>query len=175
MEDEKLQLFLKELDLIDSTISRLDLQIQKSKTICITLWAAWNGWFISNKINEDVDLGLAVSCSILFPALFWIVDFHYRKALMTTSRRQILMSLFLNRLNSENDDFPILDPVGWLYRYDVEAVVSSVKYTLSNEQKLQLTSKLSWWRILIYKEVAWFYFPLILASGILGWILKYSC
>lgn len=176
MDEQFIQLILKELDLIDNTISRLDRQIQTSKSICITLWTGWLGWFISQQINHEnqENFGLVILASALFPILFWLVDFEYRKSLFSVSKRQILISLHLNvRTNKDSNTIkkiPLLDPVGWLYDSDFEDLIDKCEFELSKSQKKSLTSQnVRWLDILFYKEAKWIYLPLTLISLILGY------
>ena len=174
----------KELDLIDNTISRLDIQIQTSKNICITLWVAWMGWFISQQIQKDnsENFGLAILASALFPVIFWLVDYQFRKALLLCSRRQNIISLHLNDMVGNNSDnperFPVLDPLGSLYQYKIGNNKIKASYNTSgtneNEESEQLPKK-SVLQILFYKEAGWFYSLLFLISIATGWIIYCKC
>ncbi|WP_299761356.1 hypothetical protein [uncultured Dokdonia sp.] len=163
------EIVMKELDLIDQTISRLDKQIQTSKTVCITLWTAWIGWFIVkvNTTTSSHELGLLIVFSAVFPIIFWKVDSYYRAAVISSSKRQSLISLYLN-LSDETIKFPILDPVGRLYddsNYD--ALLESSKDRLSERSYHELKNKNLPNRY-TYKEVVWFYLPLMIVSLALG-------
>lgn len=171
MNDLSTQILFKELDLIDNTISRLDKQIQISKNICITLWTAWLGWFLTDYINGNSkeNLNLVILASAIFPILFWLVDFEFRKALLSVGERQSIISLYLNSRDKENTELPLLDPVGWIYNFDVEALVNKCEFKLlDNKKKLLLGQKIHWINILFYKEAKWIFLPLILISIILA-------
>lgn len=163
------EIVMKELDLIDQTISRLDKQIQTSKTVCITLWTAWIGWFIVkvNTTTSSHELGLLIVFSAVFPIIFWKVDSYYRAAVISSSKRQSLISLYLN-LSGEDINIPLLDPVGWLYdssNYDI--LIEASKDTLTKHRYHELKNQKPPNRY-SYKEVIWFYLPLIILSVVLG-------
>lgn len=163
-------IILKELDLIDNTISKLDKQIQTTKTVCITLWTAWIGWFIAQEVERvsDNELGWLLMGSAVFPIIFWKVDSYYRKALLSTSRRQNLISLYLNK-NEGDIKFPFLDPVGWLYHpKNYRGLIEKNEHTLMEEKESELICGIKDSKIYTYKEVVWFYLPLIIISFLLG-------
>ena len=175
---------LKELDLIDATISRLDAQIQTSKNICITLWTAWLGWFVKF-ILENPDEGKAwlLFGALFFPILFWAMDYNWRKALLSTSLRQKRIAVFLNsRLgmswleDANKTAFPILDPVGWLYDGSAysevfEKIKSEEGYNANFLKKawedIVLGKSLKPINVLLYKEAKWFYPTLIIVPIVL--------
>jgi len=175
MDIDPTQLVLKELDLINNTISRLDKQIQTSKNICTTLWTVWLGWFITQHIKPDSEenFGIAILASAVFPLIFWLVDFEFRKSLFSVSKRESLISLYLNmkkdnELNSPKN-FPFIDPVGWLYNINIQDLIDVCKFELSESKKESLTAqKMQWLHILFYKEAKWIYLPLMITSIITG-------
>ena len=176
MESTKVQLLLKELDLIDNTISRLDSQIQITKNICITLWTAWLGWFMTKQIDPEncKNYGLPILMSVIFPFISWMVDSCYRRALLSAGKRRGLISLYLN--NEMNDNlkkhikFPLLDPVGWTYDYNkINELIDPLK--LSEEGKRLFGEQ----NPFFYKEAKLFYPALILLSLFFGiWLLIYG-
>ena len=181
----KTEILLKELDLIDSTISRLDSQIQNSKNVCIILWTAWIGWFITIASMKNL-----VVVSVIFPVLFWFMDFNWRKALLTATKRQLRISIFFNavdikqRLNdAETGNFPLLDPVGWLFKKEAYAIieeiinqksVNSLSNNLNEKKRVFILKKnISSWDVINYKESIWFFLSLIIISLTLGIFIVY--
>ena len=182
-------LLLKELDLINATITRLDNQMQNSKRICILLLTGWLGWFISNETGlSPYHRGCIILGAAVFPILFWGMDFFWRKALRTVTRRQLRISIFLNSNNPEvylteggTQKFYVLDPLGSLYekndfkimnkllkdKYIDDAIAGMDK----KEKDLLKEEKISNWRVLVYKEAKWFFPSLILLPLIIGFAL----
>jgi len=194
MDNSLTQLILKEIDLIDNTISRLDKQIQTSKNICVTLWTTWLGWFISQQITEcnKENYGLVILASAIFPIIFWLVDFEYRRALLRSSKRQSIISLYLNDKIDDNSNnckkFPVLDPLGSLYDFKIQYLIAKYESELSESKKNNENNgtkkkkkspfqQKNWLDILFYKEAKWIFSPLILLSIITGIIfcVTYNC
>lgn len=115
----KSELLIKELDLIDTTISRLDLQIEKGKHFCITIWLGLLVFFFLDNFLElnEKTLGFVLLLSVLTPLVFWLMDFYWRKALLDVSWRQKIISLFVNNkaFQYEDSEFALLDPVGFIF------------------------------------------------------------
>jgi hypothetical protein len=131
--------------------------------------------------ENTMHLSFIIMASALFPFLFWLIDYQYRKALLSTTKRQMLMSLFLNTKTREKQfedsskpNFPLFDPVGWLYNNNIETLIEDCPYDIQADKKrVLLKQKLSWSAVAFYKEAKWFYLPLIVISIILG--CYFSC
>ncbi len=168
MSDQRHEILLKELDLIDKTITRLDRQMLSSKTLCISLWTAWIGWFLVSKSDflPDFELGVLILFSAIFPMIFWKVDSLYRGSLLSTSNRRNLISLYLNAPGTQSD-FLLMDPVGWLYKSEnYEGLIESMKEHVEPKKLRQMQDpslgKYS------YKDALWFYLPLVIISILFG-------
>lgn len=166
MNNEQTKYLFKELDFIDTSISRLDNQIQKSKHFCILLWLGVLGFLVSDTVANlnNSQVKNALFLTVLIPLLFGIMDFHWRRALLMVSWRQLMISLFITHhdetLKKDFGLFPVLDPTG--NNYDEKHYPPCI--TNLDQYKTKPTP----WEVILYKEAKWFFPTMMLFSIIIG-------
>lgn len=112
----QLDLLMKEIDLIDNAIGRLDELLLRNRNWGTTLWAG----AIAIILKENLDKVLALVVAVL-PILFWFIDIRWKMAILQCSNRQKKIAAFLNsnalqesfemnRISPENLD--LFDPIG---------------------------------------------------------------
>jgi hypothetical protein len=110
----QLNIFMKEIDLIDNTIGRLDELVLRNRNWGTTLWAGLVVVILQQELANNLLL-----VTVVIPLLFWLIDVQWKAALLTCSRRQAAISDFLNS-PALQDSFEIgqvssiklLDPIG---------------------------------------------------------------
>lgn len=170
------ELLLKEIDLIHSTIKNLDDIIFKTKNFGFLFWGG--SLFLIVKDMSDINPRTKMALIFLtglIPLLFWAMDYNWRKHLLRCSRRERLISHFLNSndferlvLQGEKDldgkRFPFFDVVGWTYTKTAEGKASEPfldEYLINpNEFRGRM--------VIFYKDAKWFYGTMFLTSLVLG-------
>lgn len=170
------ELLLKEIDQIHSTIKNLDDIIFKTKNFGFVFWGG-SLYLIMQYLS---DLPAKMKMAIIFltgliPLLFWLMDYNWRNHLLRCSRRERLISHFLNSeaferlvLQGEKDlegkRFPFFDVVGWIYTKTTEGKTddSFLEEYLINPDEFRD------WKVITYKDAKWFYGTMFVVSMVLG-------
>jgi len=149
----RLDLLNKEIDLVDSTIARIDGITQAVKNWAIVVWAGSISIFLGS-----VELRPYLILTALLPFMFWVSDTQWRRLQKRSVFRQRKIAEFVNSPAFDEafkehsfKAFQILDPVGVTHR-------GSKEYRAAR----------SFVRVFFFKEVAWFYGGLMLLSLLLG-------
>ena len=111
----QLDILMKEIDLIDKTIGRLDEILLRNRNWRTTLWAGLIA-IILQQGNFEKSFILATS---ILPLLFWVIDVRWKMALLRSSDRQKVITDFLNSPalaeafeTNTISSIGLLDPVG---------------------------------------------------------------
>jgi hypothetical protein len=116
----QLDIIMKEIDLIDNAIGRLDELMLRNRNWGITLWVGLITIIVPLTIGDFPKSYLLLAAAIL-PLLFWLIDIRWKMALLQCSDRQTRISDFLNsdavRGSFENSSIShtsleLLDPIG---------------------------------------------------------------
>ena len=169
------EILKKEIELNDGTIKNLDDLIHKSKNFA---WLMWSGslFLIAVYLKDtDVDQQLLILCTAIIPLLFWIMDFQWRKHLRYASEREKIISKFINSdsfLKIMQDQgvsqFPILDPVGWIYtKQSKEAEVMHITKKIPSSYLIN-RKKFSFLQIAFYKDAGYYFLTMIIISLVFG-------
>lgn len=152
----RLSILMKEIELTDKAIERIDGITQTIKNWAIITWAGSISIFLGN--NE---LRKFLIFTAVLPFLFWISDVIWRRLQKRSVFRQRMISKFINSKEFEAafqtkdfGSFYFLDPVGVNHRKEAE-----------------YRKALRWNTIFFYKEISYFYGGLMLVSFIAGIIL----
>ena len=115
----QLDILLKEIDLIDHAIGRLDEMLLRNRNWGTTLWAGMIAIIlpiILVQANEYAQFALLAT--VILPVLFWLIDIRWKMALLQCSDRQKAISCFLNCSLEESfnagkvSSITLLDPTG---------------------------------------------------------------
>ena len=87
----QLDLLMKEIDLVDHAISRLDEILLRNRNWGTTLWAG-----LIAILLQDTGLRTLTWATSFIPLLFWLIDIRWKIALLQCSDRQSRISGFLN-------------------------------------------------------------------------------
>ena len=116
----QLDILMKEIDLIDNAIGRLDEILLRNRNWGITLWTGLIAIIIPLTI-EDFPKSYLLLATAILPFLFWLIDIRWKMALLQCSDRQREISKFLNsnalcesyKNNSiSSTSLKLLDPIG---------------------------------------------------------------
>jgi hypothetical protein len=116
----QLDILMKEIDLIDNAIGRLDEILLRNRNWGITLWTGLIAIIIPLTIGDFPKSYLLLAAAVL-PLLFWLIDIRWKMALLQCSDRQGQISKFLNsralQESFENNlishtSLELLDPIG---------------------------------------------------------------
>ncbi len=116
----QLEILMKEIDLIDNTIGRLDEILLRNRNWGITLWTGLIAIMIPLTAG-DFPKSYFLLAAIFLPFLFWLIDIRWKMALLQCSDRQREISQFLNSdalcESFKNDSISstllkLLDPIG---------------------------------------------------------------
>ena len=105
---------MKELDLIDHAIGRLDEILLRNRNWGTTLWAG----LIAIILQAGRFEGSLLLATAVIPLLFWLIDIRWKMALLQCGSRQRRISKFLNNdLQASFDQgqlssIDLLDPTG---------------------------------------------------------------
>jgi len=170
------ELLLKEIDQIHSTIKNLDDIIFKTKNFGFVFWGGSLYLIVQYLSNLPAKMKMAlIFLTALIPLLFWVMDYNWRKHLLRCSRRERLISHFLNSndfehlvLQGEKDlegkRFPFFDVVGWTYTKTAEGKTDQAflaEYLINPD-------KFRGWMVISYKDAKWFYGTMFVVSMVLG-------
>lgn len=78
----QLDILMKELDLIDQAISRLDLLLLSNRNWGVTIWTGFTAIIVA----QDLEKYLLLTAAAL-PLLFWQIDIVWKMALLRCSDR----------------------------------------------------------------------------------------
>ncbi len=173
-----LTLLLKELDIIQDTIKNLDDIIYKTKNFAFLAWGGSLYLFTEQfKEIDETYRALLYGLTAIIPLLFWVMDFRWRIHLLRSSKRERIISRFINSPVFElwqlgnnlppDQSFPLYDPVGCIYftkasgKVDPENVKFSEQYLIDNRN-------FGWLKVAFYKDAYIFYGTLVLMSLILS-------
>lgn len=170
------ELLLKEIDLIHSTIKNLDDIIFKTKNFGFLFWGG--SLFLIVKDMGDMTPGtkmFLIFLTGLIPLLFWAMDYNWRKHLLRCSRRERVISHFLNSndferlvLQGEKDvdgkRFPFFDVVGWTYT----KTTADKNGQPFRDEYLINPDEFRGGMVIFYKDAKWFYGAMFVTSLVLG-------
>jgi hypothetical protein len=110
----QLNILIKEIDLIDNTIGRLDELALRNRNWGTTLWAGLVAVILQQELAKNLLL-----VTVVIPLLFWLIDVQWKAALLKCSRRQAAISDFLNSPvlqdlfeTGQVSSIELLDPTG---------------------------------------------------------------
>ena len=139
----KHELLFKEIELISGNIKNLDDIIYKTKNFAFLFWGG--SLFLITKLENfgDAKIGLLIFLTVIIPIMFWTMDYRWRKHLRFASERERIISRFINSpefndwIKEENSEkeFPLYDPVGWIYTTDMQDQHNFDKKYLINRKK----------------------------------------
>lgn len=112
----QLDILMKEIDLIDHGIGRLDEILLRNRNWGTTLWAGLIAIILR---GETFDRRLLLATALI-PLLFWLIDIRWKIALMQCSGRMKRISAFLNsealkevfEQRNITSSIELLDPIG---------------------------------------------------------------
>lgn len=178
-------ILFKELDTIHDTIKNLDDIIYKSKNFAFLTWGG-SIFLIAEKINfsGQTDKAYLLLLTAVIPLLFWTMDFKWRKYILQCSKREKIISLFINsdefkKLVSgeadenSNSQFPFYDPVGWIYTKKGLIEDAAVPKNKFDAKYIIDENEFTFKKVLFYKEAYLFYGVMVLLSVILGIVMLY--
>lgn len=154
----RLSILMKEIELTDKAIERIDDITQTVKNWAIITWAGSISIFLGN--NE---LRKFLIFTAILPLLFWMSDVIWRRLQKRSVFRQRMISKFINSKEFEEafqtkdfGSFYLLDPVGANHRKETE-----------------YRKALQWSTIFFYREISFFYGGLMLVSFVAGAIFLF--
>lgn len=163
-------LLLKEIELLNGNIKNMDDIIHKTKNFALLLWGGSLSVLLGNLESDTVYGHLLLALTTLIPALFWGIEYRYRRHLMYMSMRDRVISKFINsaafptwiETGSAEPKFPLYDLGGWIYtRGAREAAGIGEEYLVDH-------SSVGFWQVLFYKDAKWFYSIMIFISAALA-------
>lgn len=175
-------LIFKELDTIQIIIKNLDDIIFKTKNFAFLIWSG-SLYLIAEhlNINDAKTMAYVFLLSSLIPLLFWAMDYRWRKHILQCSKRQKIISLFMNSetykkiisgeaMPMDGEQFPFYDPVGWIYTIQAATDDTEIPKDYFGKKYLIDTRDFSFSKVVFYKDAIIFYGTLITLSFILGMI-----
>lgn len=150
----QLNIFMKEIDLIDNTIGRLDELALRNRNWSTTLWAG----LVVVILQQDLAKNFLL-VALVIPLLFWLIDVQWKVALLKCSRRQAVISNFLNSPALQDSfetgqvsSIKLLDPTG-------------SRLTLEKSKRHYLS------QALLYKDTPIFY-PVQIVGSLLLYLVR---
>lgn len=111
----QLDMLMKEIQLIDNAIGRLDELMLRNRNWGITLWA---GLMVIILRDGNFERSFVLVTAVI-PMLFWLIDIRWKMALLRCSDRQNAISDFLNSSALQEafemnaiSSIALLDPIG---------------------------------------------------------------
>ena len=193
-ENYRYQILIKEMDLIQSNIHNLDSIIYRMKNFAVILWGGAL-YLIAEHLGEperslSVDkIKLYLAFTSIIPLIFWIIHTRWQKHISMSSQREKILSYFINSPRFEawltgdsTVHFPLYDICGWYYtkkeipkkKAQEEDIVIPTweKYGFKVDPAYLLDhDNATFWRLLWYKDAAWYYPIMLLIS--LGFAIVY--
>lgn len=173
-------LLFKELEIINSTIKNLDDIIFKTKNFAFLIWGG-SLYFISEKlkVNDVSSKSHLFIMTALIPLLFWVMDYRWRKHILQCSKREKIISLFINSAEFKKivsgeyelppgEQFPFFDPVGWIYTMQSILKDKEMPNDYFGNKYLIDEREFTFRKIILYKDAYIFYGTLISLSFLIG-------
>jgi len=145
--NEKYDILLKELDLIDSSIRQMDELTKGVKEWSIATWTASIGFALAiSQLTPYVALTAAI------PAMFWLVDASYRRIQSQFIKRHKQIQIFIN-----SEDFELF-------------LKKEVRFDIM-KMRCKDNSALEFFSVMSYFSVCFLYLGQIALSFMLWWLV----
>lgn len=159
----QLEMLVKELDYLNSSIDKIDAITQSIKYWTIGIWGGALSLSLSTKEDGGLFEGQHVITAII-PFLFWLVDAWYRRIQRMFIYRKRQISDFLNS-NQLKDSFSSGELIGFSL---MKMKLSKKKDFNDESEKKAFVEYTSIWKTLFFRSVCIFYLGLIVFSIIVG-------
>lgn len=188
-QNPRFQLLLKEIELINDNIKNLDDIIYKMKNFAFLIWGGALYLIAEhlgapNRKHTPETIQTLLALTAFAPFVFWMIHVRWQKHISMTGQRERMISYFLNSSSfdnwlagDKNVNFPLYDLPGWIYTHDALPIVENEKPiwekhgAMVDSNYLLNHENISIWKLMWYKDAAWYYPVMILIS--IGFALLY--
>ncbi len=182
--NHRVEILMKEMDMIQKNIHNLDNIIFRMKNFAFAFWGGAL-YLITEHLTEGTGMKTKwyLACTAVIPVVFWIIHTRWQRHIDMSSKREKMISYFINSpaftqwiAGDPAIQFPLYDICGWIYT--TEATEEGQKKTKESKIptwdrfkiKIEASYLLDhsdgrWWKLLFYKDAAWYY-PIMLLFSI---------